>query len=89
MQAIKPFDPSETEQIVAIAHGQAKRAWEITHKRGGNALVWAVSSRQACAIDRSYRPELEIALVRVNHHAENMHPKPLTWSEFIAMGGGQ
>ena len=24
-----------------------------------------------------------------NYHAQNMHPRPTSWAEFIARGGGQ
>lgn len=87
MQAIKPFDLSELEEVVAIAHGHTRRAWTVTRTKGGPLLIWAVSPRQAAIITTRTQPGAIIKSIRANHHAQNMHPQPSDWVAYIAQGG--
>lgn len=87
MQKLKPFSLDELEQVAAIAHGQARRAWTIKHANGRRALIWAADTRQAAAIDTQERPGEVIRAIVQNYHAQNMKPRPDDWADFIAAGG--
>lgn len=84
----KPFDPATTDELVQLGRGRC--AWTVRRKHGNPALVWAANQRQAAAILAS-KPGwvgLIVSVVR-NYEAENMTPRPQTWSQFIGQGGGQ
>lgn len=85
MQKLQPYDPAELDNVAAIAHGSA-RAWTVRTGKGP-ALVWAISRQQAAAIVT--KQGATISGISPNYHAQNMHPKPSDWAEFVAMGGGQ
>lgn len=85
MQKLQPYDPAELDNVTAIAHGSA-RAWTVQTGKG-RELIWATSRAQAAAIVA--KTGARIAGISPNYHAQNMHPRPADWSEFIAMGGEQ
>ena len=87
MQAIQPYNPNEEDEIVAIATGKPRRAWTIQTSKGQYMLVWAMNGRQAAAIARHKASQATIRSVRPNYHAQNMTPKPFSWSEYVTMGG--
>lgn len=62
------------------------KAWTIKTPRS-KALVYASNKRQAAAIYSEQHPGQQIKGISPNYHAQNMHPRPSSWSEFIARGG--
>ena len=64
------------------------KAWTIK-TAGGRWLIYAINRRQAAAIYTEQHPGQKIRGIAPNYHAQNMHPRPTSWAEFIARGGGQ
>ena len=64
------------------------KAWTVKTSKG-RAIVYASNRPQAAAIYSKDYPTNKITGISPNYHAQNMHPRPSSWSEFIARGGGQ
>lgn len=84
MKKLEPFSLEELDQVAAVAHSTAL-AWTVRTIKG-RELIWATSAAQAITI--ATNAGAKVKGVTRNHHAQNMHPRPADWSEFVAMGGG-
>lgn len=93
MKSLKPYDPTEESEIVAIASGMPQRAWLVKYEEYTSpALIWATSQRQAAAIASKQKCDCcdqvaTITSIRPEYHAQNMRPRPQDYTEFVARGG--
>ncbi len=64
------------------------KAWTI-RTITGRALIYATTRQQAAALYTKSHPGAKIKGISPNYHAQNMKPRPESWSEYVARGGGQ
>lgn len=72
---------------------QSGQAWTVRVKEYASPrLVYASSARQAAAITTAQPCDCcgktpRIVSIRPNYHAQNMHPRPASWTDYLMQGG--